>query len=275
MIKVLISFVFIFITIPVTAGMILGVHPYLDHQSIIKRFQPLANYLSFHLNQEVQIRVGHTYDDHLRTIGENEIDIAYLGPASYVKMVDNYGRKPLLARLEAKGKPVFSGHIIIRENSSISTIGELKNKYFAFGDQNSTMSSLIPKAILNKHHVSLDELSGYRHYKGHNNVALAVLMADADAGAVKEEVYEKYKNKGLKSLMKSPLISEHVFVARSNMSPTLVDKIKRLLLAMNSEEKVKLYLKPIKKSLTGLVDVKDEDYDSLRGLINLKPAAAK
>ena len=65
---------------------------------------------------------------------------------------------------------------------------------------------------------------------------MAVLIGDADAGAVKEEVYEHYKDKGIKSLQKTPLISEHVFVTRANMDPALINKLRLLLSNIKSAD---------------------------------------
>lgn len=253
----------------VKADLILGVHPYLDAKTLITRFQPLARFLSAELGTEVKVRVGKNYNSHIQAIGLNSIDIAFLGPASYVKLVEQYGKKPLLVKLVNSGKSFFSGHIIVRKESKISTLAQLKKHYFAFGDKNSTMSRLVPQAMLQKHGVSLDSLSGYHFFKGHKNVALAVLTGDADAGAVKDEVYNQFTIKGLRSLAKLPNISEHVFVTRSDLDPVLEKKLRQILLSINTAKIVNKILRPIKKKLTGLASVDDKDYDSLRELMSL------
>lgn len=249
------------------ADLILGVHPYLDAESIKNRFSPLAEYLSEKLETNVEVRVGKDYESHIETIGNDHIDIAFLGPASYVSLTKKYGKKPLLARLEANGKPSFTGHIIVRKESPLQNINDLKNTFFAFGDKSSTMSTLVPQAVLKQNNISLDDLAGYRHFKGHKNVAIAVLAGDADAGAVKEEILASYSPKGLRSLSKLPDISEHLFVTSSDMHPALVSKIKDVMLAINQPAQVEKTLQPIKKKITGLVQVDDSDYDSLRELI--------
>ena len=131
------------------------------------------------------------------------------------------------------------------------------------------MSRLVPQAMLQQQGVSLDDLEGFRFLKGHKNVAMAVLSGDADAGAVKEEIYRQFKNNGIRSLAQSPDISEHLFVTRSNLDPLVIDKLKKLMLGLAEPEKIINVLKPIKKSLTGLVSANDADYDSLRELMQL------
>ena len=249
--------------------LILGVHPFLTEQEVIKRFSPLAQYLSQRLNRQIEVRVGRDYQDHMQAIGKDIIDIAYMGPAVYVKATRIYGRKPLLARLEADDKPTFQGHIITQDNSALRSLADLHNHFFAFGDPNSTMSSLIPRAMLRQNGVNLADLSGYRHYDGHNNVALAVLSGEADAGAVKEEVYHNYRARGLRSLQATPAISEHLFVTRTNLDPHLVREIRELMLGLYQPAAVERVLQPIKSSATGLVAVRDRDYDNLRQIMDV------
>ena len=249
--------------------LILGVHPFLKEADVIKRFSPLAQFLSQRLMRQVEVRVGRDYQDHVQAIGNNIIDIAYMGPAVYVKTTRLYGQKPLLARLEADGKPTFQGHIISQDSSSLTTMADLRNRFFAFGDPNSTMSSLIPRAMLQQNGVALNQLSGYRHYDGHNNVALAVLSGEADAGAVKEEVYHAYRARGLRSLQATPAISEHLFVTRSDLDPRLIEEIRALMLSLAKPDAVERVLQPIKSTATGLVSVSDRDYDNLRQIMDV------
>lgn len=247
--------------------LILGVHPYLQQAKLKKRFKPLARYLSDQLGIPVEVRVGQSYQAHLEAIGKDNIDIAYLGPALYVKTLAQYGDKPLLARLESKGSPTFRGHIVVSKNSPIRTLADLKGKVFAFGDPSSTMSSLVPRAMLLRAGITLQDLEAYHHHKGHTNVALAVLAGDADAGAVKEEVYTRFQPRGLRSLRATPAISEHVFVARADLDPALVRQLQQLLLGIRAPQQVGTILKPIKKTATGLVPASPLNYENLRQLM--------
>ena len=100
-------------------------------------------------------------------------------------MVELYGRKPLLARLERNGKAVLVGHIVVPEHSPLRNVGELRGKAFAFGDPESTMSSVVPQAVLAAAGISLSDLSRYANYRGHSNVALAVLRGGGRWGGEK------------------------------------------------------------------------------------------
>ena len=247
--------------------LLLGVHPYLSYGELQNRFLPLVHYLSKSLGMTVRVRVGRNYAEHVDEIGNDRIDIAYFGPISYVHMVEKYGSKPLLARLERNGKAALVGHIVVPDNSPLRHVTELRGKAFAFGDPESTMSTVVPQAVLAAAGITLGDLSHYANYRGHSNVALAVLSGQMDAGAIKSEVYEEFKERGLRSLARMPEVSEHLFVARGDMPPSLVEKIRVLLLGIAGDPEGMQALKALHRDATGLVPVSDGDYDPLRKLL--------
>jgi len=92
---------------------------------------------------------------------------------------------------------------------------------------------------------------------------LGVLGGYYDAGGVKEGVFYKYQERGLKMLAKSPPIAEHVFVASTKLPEPTINTLRQALVNL----KDKTILSSIKKSVTGLAEVKDEDYDTLRTIL--------
>ncbi|MGQ9685485.1 MAG: PhnD/SsuA/transferrin family substrate-binding protein, partial [Thiobacillaceae bacterium] len=119
---------------PHDGPLILAIHPYLPAPALQRRFGPLANHLGRALGREVSVRVGQDYDQHIAAIGRNKVDIAFLGPASYVMMVERYGRKPILARFQTGGDPHLYGVIAVRRDSPLQRLKDLKGRRFAFGD---------------------------------------------------------------------------------------------------------------------------------------------
>ncbi len=145
-----------------TEPLILAVHPYLPEAELKQRFTPLTEYLSHILEQPVIVRIGRNYDEHIDAIGKDQVDIAFMGPAAYIKMVDKYGIKPLLARFEVNNSPNLYGVIITRKDSPIQNLKQLQNKRFAFGDKESTMSHFVPHYMLIKAGVCTRALLDYK-----------------------------------------------------------------------------------------------------------------
>ena len=248
-------------------GLSLGVHPYLSAPEVQERFVPLAIFLGGKLKRRVTVLISQDYESHVQRVGQNMYDFAYLGSASYVEMVQHYGKKPILARLEVKGQPLFRGVIVVRKDSAFQSLSDLTGRRFAFGDPDSTMSSIIPQYLLLNAGIDLGLLGSYTHLGNHENVALSVLIGDFDAGGLKEEVFLEYEDKGLRALAYSPYVSEYLFVAGTHLTQEEVAGIRRLMLEMKNDAQGRAVLENIRRNATGLVPAKDGDYDSLRKIM--------
>ncbi|UCE72523.1 MAG: phosphate/phosphite/phosphonate ABC transporter substrate-binding protein [Nitrospiraceae bacterium] len=248
--------------------MTLQIHPYLPASELLTRFAPLTRYLSRITGTEINCNISKNYEEHIEKVGKNMVDIAYLGPASYVKLVSKYGTKPILARLEVKGSPFFKGVIITSKSSKILSLDDLKGKSFAFGDPHSTMSYLVPLYMLREKGVTYESLERHEFLNSHKNVVLGVLMGDFDAGAVKEEVYYQYRDRGLRDVAWTPEVSEHLFVARSTLPQESIEALRKALLGIQRKDVI---LSSIKQDVTAMVPARDEDYDNLRSILLTLP----
>lgn len=251
--------------------LIFGIHPYLHATTLIERFTPLTEYLSSQMGLPIHIRIATSYQDHINAIANGSIDFAYIGPATYVKLTEVKSNYPLLGRLSFSGKNTFHGTIIVRKNSSINQISQLQGKKFAFGDPNSTLSSLVPQQLLANAGIQLNDLESYTHLKNHHNVALAVLMGKADAGGIKEEVFYEYEARGLKVLQFTQDVPSHSFIATSKMTERKINTLQNLLqnihIEIKDSSKIKNILQKIKKGTTAIIPAHSEDYNELRKLI--------
>lgn len=246
---------------------VLGVHPYQSVEKLQNIYHPLTELLANKLKVKVSLNIAKDYKTHIDLIGQDKIDIAYVGPASYVTLVEKYGNKRLLARQIVNGKPTFTGNIIVRKDSAIHKISDLENKRVAFGDPESTMSHLVPRYMLIKNGITKDKLSKMSFLGSHDNVAIAVLSGEYDAGAVKEAVYHKYEADGVRSLATTPELSEHLFVASNKLAESTVKDIRNILFDLHNNEEGKKVLKSIKNTLTGMGAVEDKDYANLREIL--------
>ena len=246
--------------------LVLGIHPYLPALELEERFSPLAEYLSAELGTRVNIKISPSYEEHVHRAAMGETDIAYLGPVPLVRAHKINPELFLLARLEVNGTPLFHGKIVTRKDSGIDSLQQLQGKRFAFGNKSSTMSHLVPRYELMEHGV-FKQLASFTHLKGHKSVAIAVMLGNYDAGAVKEEIYNLYKNRGMKLIHNTRPISEHVFVASNHLPAAQQIAIRKLLLSIMQADKGPGILHSIKPSVTDLVPVSISDYDNLKALL--------
>lgn len=239
------------------------IHPYMTSAEIHKKFSPLAAYLGKETGKKIVVTISKDYQQQIDAVGKDQMGLAYMGPNEYVEMTQKYGKKPLLACQEIAGKPFLYGMIIIRKDSPLTSLAELTGKRIAFVTPESTMGYVVPRLMMQEAGVELKQAAQADFLKNHSNVALAVLNGYYDAGAVKDETFYAYQERGLKILAQSPAVHEHVLVASSSLSDSMVATLRKALLKLNDPA----VLTAIHPTLTRLVAVKDDDYDSLRQIL--------
>jgi len=249
--------------------LIFGVHPYLEEKSIKDKFQPLVDYLAKSLNKKITLKISPSYTEHLDLVGKDYYDISYIGPTSYIEMVEKYGKKYILASMTTYDLPYFNGIIFVLADSTIYTLKDLKGKTFAFGKPTSAMSSVIPTIMLDEAGVKLSDLNNYKYLKNHEDVVHNVLSGNYEAGAVKETVFDKYKSKGLRQIARSRHVSEHVYIASNTMNLPTKQNIENLLLNITSNEEGRDILHNIKPKSRSLKSTKDYNFNSLRDYLNI------
>lgn len=259
------------------APLILAVHPYLAVGEIEKRFEPLARHLGAAIGRDVVIRVPHDYDEHIKIIGMDKADIAFVGPASLIAVEQKYSAKALLGRLEVGGRSELYGHIIVRSDSPLKTLADLRGQRVALGDPHSTMSFLVPRAFLQAAGISERDVVMTASVGNHDNIALAVLTGEYAAGAVKDETFGKYAARGLRSLAELPHVSDHAFIASSRLPPEIVERLRRALFVLRDSDTGRAILKNIQPNLTAIIPAQSGDYDNLRNLLfpQKQPAKAR
>jgi phosphonate transport system substrate-binding protein len=237
--------------------------PYISSSVLLEKYNPLADYLSQRLDRKVKIVIAKNYAEHITNTGKDRLDISFLGGSPYVKVVQKYGPKPLLARYAFNGKATFNAVIFTAADSNLTSLRQLKGRRFAFGNKNSTLSTQVPLYMLMQAGIELHDLDGYINMRNHENVIYGTLYGDFAAGAVAQELYTEHKNKGLRMLQKSQEVATHLFVTRQDMKKDLRKKIKNALLSLDDPH----VLKAINTDLSGFVPVKDSDYDFHRKIL--------
>ena len=241
---------------------IFGVHPFKNPMKLKKMFTPLVTYLGQELGADVQFRSAKNYDAAMQALVDGKVDFSYMGPAPYAILDDKYpGKIRIGAAVLNNGKPTFNGVIVVKEDSDIASLADLKGKKFAFGDRKSTLSCYMPAYMLMEEGV-FDSMS-YQFLGSHDNVAKAVMKGMFAAGGIKPGVAKKYIGKGLKIIATSEPVYEHLVIIGPNVDEATVEKVRKALLNVADTT---VYTS-IKGSLSGFTKVTSADYDNIKAVI--------
>jgi phosphonate transport system substrate-binding protein len=237
-----------------------------------EKYQPLMDYLSENTSYSFELILKKTYDDTVTALGNGDIDIAFLGPLTYLHARSEYNAVSILKSLTEKGDPFFRTVIIAKQDDAINRLSDLKGKDFAFASMKSTSGNLIPRFLLAEDGIHLRELNSYNNFNYHDSVVKWVLKGKYDAGAVREYVAEKYLPLGLKIISTSGPIPTGPIVVGPKTPYTVVEKIKSALLNVNKTEEGKDILRKIDPEMSGgFTEAGDEDYGHIRRMINDVP----
>ena len=106
-------------------------------QKILPILAVLEKDLKKRLKRAVKItfKVFRTYDDSIKAFVDGSVDFGRLGPASYVLAKKQAPGINLLAMENRKGKKRFNGLIIVKKDSPLQALSDLKGQRFAFGNK--------------------------------------------------------------------------------------------------------------------------------------------
>jgi phosphonate transport system substrate-binding protein len=156
------------------------------------------------------------------------------------------------------GEKVSHGIIIVRKDSPMQTIEDLRGKKFAFGDKNSTIGRYLVQAELVSHGIFGSDLKHYDYLDRHDQVASAVEHGDYDAGSVKFTSFKKANERGgLRVLASFDNVTKPV-VLRAGMDRAVVKALQESLFAYKDEA----FFKEMK--ISGFTYASDEDFKLVR-----------
>lgn len=236
---------------------------------MVKKFRPILNMLETEMSLIVQekvkikLHIVRSYSTGINDLISGRVDFARLGPASYIEAKQKNRAIKILAMESKNGKKRFNGVICVTEDSDITSIHQLKNKRFAFGNQKSTIGRYLAQSLFIKHGIYAKDFKSFDYSDRHDIVGYAVASKHYDAGAMKESTYKKLVKKGrpLKVIASFENVTKP-WVARSKLDEKTHGYIKQALLNISKKAENKIAKK------FAFVEGEDSEYDFVRDAIN-------
>lgn len=232
----------------------------------------LGDYITKKTGIPVEVSIKKSYFEIIDALVTKEADFCYTGPLVYVEAHKKTGVIPVVKPV-AKGNPFYYSVIIVRKDSPIKKLSDLKGKKFAFTDRNSTSGYLFPRAILAQNGIkNLDFFSEVIFTQGHDSSLEAVYQKYVEAAGIYDAPF-------VKEGFKDPKIEEVRVIATSDPIPMgpvairkdipkdIVKKIRDVFLEIGKTEETKIIGEKIKVS--SYTEAHDKDYDSIRKAVKI------
>ena len=242
-------------------------------------YKPVLDLLSKNTGKKIEFYMPTSYSSVVEALLGKWVDIAVLGPESYV-IAKNQGAVIDVFATYSKKKdgiqeagPGYKSMLITKKGSKFDSVEATKGSVMLLVDPASTSGGLIPEAVFGakvvktplKQYYSKVAFSG-----GHDLSTIAVFDGKADAAFVAthrfmnaiEASKGKMKVEDFNLLWSSPLLPQDPFVYRSTLCPELKTKIQQTFLTLDATPEGKKYLENVGSEK--FVGMKDSDYDIIR-----------
>jgi phosphonate transport system substrate-binding protein len=220
----------------------IGLMPTQNQTDQEQALKPLDNYLEKYLERGIDFQIAQDNKQVVQWLVENKIDMAYLGSVTYLEAVEKGAKiKPLVAPIDSNtGQPWYRLCLVVKSNSNIDTLEDLKGKTIAFVDQTSTFGYIAPLADLKQQKINnpYQDFTQVIYLGNHTQSMTALEDGIVDAVATNIAAYTnppkngKLTSKNTKIIWESPPIPNFPIVISEELSPDLIQKLQRAFLSL-------------------------------------------
>jgi phosphonate transport system substrate-binding protein len=239
----------------------ISIMPRFFNDKLTAMMTPLVEYLHKETGLEIELVLADDNKDYIKLLNRGDIAIGFENPIVYV---DVHPQHEVIAAARELGEDRFRGIVVVRPDSPIKELKELRGKQVMITGKTSAGGYLSQKLSLMQIGMSMDDLKvDTAADNRQENVIIAVSIGDAEAGFVRESslhVADKYIAPGsIKKAFDTEWVPAWAFSLDRNVPADVKAKIAAAILKLETGN-------PVLKALEidGFVPGKDADYDPIR-----------
>ena len=253
----------------------------------LKLYKPVTDRLAKLTGKKIEFFMPTSYASVVEGLLSKFVDVAVLGPYSYVianskdtdiEVFATYAKKP--GYLQEEG-PGYKGVLVSKKGSGLKSVDDLKGKLVGLTDPGSTSGNLVPRVVFSKViNMDIDDFFKKSVYTGsHELSTVAVHQGKVDVAFVASHRFDNVVAKGevkledFNVIWSSPAIPQDPFVYRSPLCDDIKAKIRETFLGLNDDPDAANFLANVKSNK--FVAMSSSDYDVIRDLKKAKDARKK
>ena len=201
--------------------LIMGLSPIANSEKLIEDTAPLHKMLGDEIGRPVEGFIATNYIGVVEALGTGTIDFALIPPFAYILANKKNGTEALLTSIGKHDEPGYYSVLIVRTDSGIEKVEDLKGKKVAFVDPSSTSGYIFPAVILKDHGIDIEKDITYQFAGGHDKALQLLVNGDVDAIGTYEDAITKFAKEfpevteKVKVLQKSDLIPLSVLTIKT------------------------------------------------------------
>ena len=245
-------------------------------QTMSSRYMPLIRYLSTETGCDVRYISAIGYPGFLSAVEQADADFAFVNPLAYVMLHKTRGAYPLVMTQEpdfAGGPPraTYRGVILVRADSGIGSITDLRGKIIAAGPQMAIAGRVGPEALCRRAGVDVTRQATVVACPTQEDVLKRLQGGRADAGFVREGIWREAAPNETTAVQLRPVAYTEPYpgwcvCAMGDTAPAVAQMVERALLELDWDNpNHKTILRA--SGLYGFAEASDEQYNGVRRLL--------
>lgn len=237
-----------------------GIVPQQAASKLVKLWAPILQYVSEKSGVTLRFATAPDIPEFERRVAAGAYDIAYMNPYHYTVFSHSPGYR---AFAKQKGK-LINGIIVVRADSNIESVQELKGESLAFPSPAAFAASILTRAYLTNQQIPFTP----KYVSSHDSVYLGVTKKIYAAGGGIERTLGNITpeiRSQLRILWKSDGYTPHAFAAHPDLGDEILEPIAAAFIAMKNDETGIALLRSINFK-KGIEASQDQDWDDVRAL---------
>jgi len=171
--------------------------PTIDPELLLADLEPIRRYIAHSLKRPVEMSVASSYEAAAKSLADGDAEFGILPPFIYIKTHKNHPDvRPILTKVW-EGSTGSDSVLLVRAESPISNVSQLKGKQICYSDPNSTTGYVLPRAHLRQQGVDPD-VDLTPHVSGnHLQVVRDIIENTCDVGGIYTGAYLAAKDAGV------------------------------------------------------------------------------
>lgn len=247
----------------------MGFVPLVDGDKLIESVEPLSEMLTEEMGVNVEAFTATNYVGVVEGLGSGQIDFGIIPPFAYVLANKESDAEVILTSVDDDGSIGYHSEILVRKDSGIDSIEDLRGKTVAFVDPSSTSGYLFPGAYLIENGIDLEEDIDYTYSGGHDKSLQLLLNGDVDAIATFSSIGIRYREEfptaeeELKSIGQTELIPGISVTVSSSMDEETKEKLTKTLENLGENKEAKALMTDL-FNIEGFQRATAEDYEVIK-----------
>ena len=244
----------------------IGFIPAEDSRAMVRQSQDILDIVAKATGMKIETFVGSDYNGTVEALRNGHVDVALLGPFSYVLATTQAPVEAFAVTVIARTmQPSYRSIIIARTDSPVKSMETTKGNTFAFVDPGSTSGYMVPAAAFKKAGITPEkDFKQVMYSGGHDATIVAVGEGKVHAGAVADRIYERGCAKGLTDCTKIKVVweSDQIWndpvLYRTTLSEDMKKKIREAFYGVKNLPFGEM------GTVARFDPITDKDYDALR-----------